>query len=131
MFARQCTRLVNSRTSVPLTSYLARVRGYSAAAGSYEHILTSTPKPGVGLSMYILADTIQDYVLIMFIVTLNRPKALNALCTPLFKELNEALSNYDNDKSIGAIIITGSEKAFAGESIHYLHLYFYTAPLTP
>jgi enoyl-CoA hydratase/carnithine racemase len=27
------------------------------------------------------------------------------------------LSNYDNDKSIGAIIITGSEKAFAGASI--------------
>ncbi|KAJ6099971.1 hypothetical protein N7467_001506 [Penicillium canescens] len=95
MFARQCTRLATSKTAVPLTSYLARVRGYSSAAGSYEHILTSTPKPGVGL------------------ITLNRPKALNALCTPLFKELNEALSNYDNDKSIGAIIITGSEKAFA------------------
>ena len=29
-------------------------------------------------------------------------------------ELNEALSTYDNDKSIGAIVITGSEKAFAG-----------------
>jgi enoyl-CoA hydratase len=41
------------------------------------------------------------------VITLNRPKALNALCSPLFKELNEALSNYDNDKSIGAIIITG------------------------
>ncbi|KAJ5229332.1 hypothetical protein N7489_010040 [Penicillium chrysogenum] len=95
MFARQCTRLATSRTSAPLTSYLARVRGYSSAAGSYEHILTSTPKPGVGL------------------ITLNRPKALNALCSPLFTELNEALSNYDNDKSIGAIIITGSEKAFA------------------
>ncbi|CDM27528.1 hypothetical protein DTO013E5_2742 [Penicillium roqueforti] len=95
MFARQCTRLATARTSVPLTSYLARVRGYSSAAGSYEHILTSVPKPGVGL------------------ITLNRPKALNALFTPLFKELNEALTNYDNDKSIGAIIITGSEKAFA------------------
>ncbi|KAJ5353536.1 hypothetical protein N7541_006100 [Penicillium brevicompactum] len=95
MFARQCSRLANSRTAVPLTSYLARVRGYSSAAGSYEHILTSTPKPGVGL------------------ITLNRPKALNALCSPLMKELNEALSTYDNDKSIGAIVITGSEKAFA------------------
>lgn len=31
------------------------------------------------------------------------------------KELNEALSNYDSDKSIGAIVITGSEKAFAGK----------------
>lgn len=29
-------------------------------------------------------------------------------------ELNEALTTYDNDKSIGAIVITGSEKAFAG-----------------
>ncbi|CAG8091693.1 unnamed protein product [Penicillium salamii] len=93
MFSRQCTRLVKSQTSIPLTSYLTRVRGYSSA--SYEHILTSNPKPGVGL------------------ITLNRPKALNALCTPLMTELNSALSAYDNDASIGAIIITGSEKAFA------------------
>jgi len=40
----------------------------------------------------------------------------------LFKELNEALTNYDNDKSIGAIIITGSEKAFAGMYMSSLHL---------
>lgn len=51
-------------------------------------------------------------------VTLNRPKALNALCSPLFTELNDALSKYDNDKDIGAIIITGSEKAFAGTFPH-------------
>ncbi|KAJ5604677.1 enoyl-CoA hydratase [Penicillium lagena] len=93
MFARRCARLVSARTSVPLTSYLARVRPYSSA--TYEHILTETPKPGVGL------------------ITLNRPKALNALSSPLFTELNDALSKYDNDKDIGAIIITGSEKAFA------------------
>lgn len=49
------------------------------------------------------------------LVTLNRPKALNALSSPLFKELNDALTKYDEDKDIGAIIITGSEKAFAGE----------------
>lgn len=49
-------------------------------------------------------------------VTLNRPKALNALCTPLFTELNDALSKYDQDKEIGAIVITGSEKAFAGRT---------------
>lgn len=47
-------------------------------------------------------------------VTLNRPKALNALCTPLFVELNEAIKSLDSDKDIGAIVITGSEKAFAG-----------------
>jgi enoyl-CoA hydratase len=46
---------------------------------------------------------------------LNRPKALNALSSPLFTELNDALSKYDNDKDIGAIVITGSEKAFAGK----------------
>lgn len=39
---------------------------------------------------------------------------MNALCSPLFTELNDALSKYDTDKDIGAIIITGSEKAFAG-----------------
>lgn len=45
---------------------------------------------------------------------MNRPKALNALCSPLFKELNDALTKYDEDEEIGAIVITGSEKAFAG-----------------
>ncbi|KAJ3017167.1 putative enoyl-CoA hydratase, mitochondrial [Thoreauomyces humboldtii] len=47
------------------------------------------------------------------IVTLNRPKALNALCTPLMTELNEALKGFDKDTSIGAMVITGSPKAFA------------------
>jgi len=47
------------------------------------------------------------------IITLNRPKALNALCHGLMLEVNEALQKFDNDKSIGAIILTGSEKAFA------------------
>lgn len=48
MFARRCACLATARTSFPLTSYLARVRPYSSA--TYEHILTETPKPGVGLS---------------------------------------------------------------------------------
>ena len=47
------------------------------------------------------------------IVTLNRPKALNALSTPLMLELNEALKEFDSNDSIGAIVLTGSEKAFA------------------
>ena len=51
-------------------------------------------------------------------VTLNRPKALNALSSSLFKELNDALSKFDEDKSTGAIVITGSEKAFAGQLTH-------------
>jgi enoyl-CoA hydratase len=49
----------------------------------------------------------------LLLVELNRPKALNALCTPLFHELNDALKKYDTDKSIGAIVLTGSDRAFA------------------
>jgi enoyl-CoA hydratase len=47
------------------------------------------------------------------VVTLNRPKALNALNSELMKELNEALVKFDHDESVGAMVITGSEKAFA------------------
>ncbi|KAI9136319.1 enoyl-CoA hydratase mitochondrial precursor [Paraphysoderma sedebokerense] len=47
------------------------------------------------------------------IVTLNRPKALNALCNGLMTELNEALKGADNDDQVGAIVLTGGYKAFA------------------
>jgi len=47
------------------------------------------------------------------LIRLNRPKALNALNSPLMRELGEALSKFDADENIGAIVITGSEKAFA------------------
>ena len=69
----------------------------SAFDVKYENILTSRPAPRVAL------------------VTLNRPKALNALNAALMKELNEALRAIDADESVGAIVLTGSEKAFAGE----------------
>jgi enoyl-CoA hydratase len=47
------------------------------------------------------------------LVTLNRPKALNALNDALMNELGEALAKFDADDGIGAIVITGSDKAFA------------------
>lgn len=47
------------------------------------------------------------------IITLNRPEALNALNAQLGTELLSAARNFDNDPEIGAIIITGSERAFA------------------
>ena len=47
------------------------------------------------------------------IITLNRPKALNALNSQLIDELNSALSAFQEDSSIGCVVITGSEKAFA------------------
>lgn len=47
------------------------------------------------------------------IVTLNRPEALNALNTTLMREVVEALEAFDADENIGAIVLTGSERAFA------------------
>ena len=47
------------------------------------------------------------------IITLNRPKALNALNGALMDELGAALKAFDADEAIGCMIITGSEKAFA------------------
>jgi len=61
---------------------------------SYEHILVET-RGRVGL------------------VTLNRAKALNALNDALMDELGAALLAFDADAEVGAIVITGSEKAFA------------------
>jgi len=61
---------------------------------SYENILVET-RGRVGL------------------VTLNRPKALNALNDALMDELGAALLAFDADANVGAIVITGSEKAFA------------------
>ena len=46
-------------------------------------------------------------------IRLNRPKALNALCADLVRELGLALDAFEADGTIGCIILTGSEKAFA------------------
>ena len=47
------------------------------------------------------------------IIRLNRPKALNALCDALVRELGSALDAFEADANIGAIVLTGNEKAFA------------------
>ena len=47
------------------------------------------------------------------LVTLNRPKALNALNAQLVAEIDQALIAFDEDASVAAVVITGSEKAFA------------------
>jgi enoyl-CoA hydratase len=60
----------------------------------YEHILVET-RGRVGL------------------ITLNRPKALNALNDQLMNELGDALLKFEADDGIGAMVLTGSEKAFA------------------
>ena len=47
------------------------------------------------------------------LITLNRPDALNALSDHLMDEIGQALEGFERDDTIGAIILTGSEKAFA------------------
>ena len=47
------------------------------------------------------------------LIRLNRPAALNALCAQLVRELGTQLRAFDADDAIGAIVLTGSEKAFA------------------
>jgi len=65
---------------------------------SYETIVISTQGP----------DTRK-----VGIITLNRPKQLNALNDQLMDELGTALKSFDADDSVGCIILTGSDKAFA------------------
>ncbi|KAL4842036.1 hypothetical protein H8958_021639 [Nasalis larvatus] len=47
------------------------------------------------------------------LIQLNRPKALNALCDGLIEELNQALKTFEEDTAVGAIVLTGGDKAFA------------------
>ncbi|OLL74458.1 Enoyl-CoA hydratase [Pseudonocardia sp. Ae168_Ps1] len=61
----------------------------------YTTILVDTPAPGVGL------------------VRLDRPKALNALDEQLMHDVVAAVRTFDADPAVGAVVITGSERAFA------------------
>lgn len=47
------------------------------------------------------------------LITLNRPQAMNALNNQLMREVMDALESFDADGDIGAMVITGNEKAFA------------------
>lgn len=87
-------RLAFRPRSLPLNTFTRLM-----SSTNYEYILTSRPEPSV------------------FLITLNRPKALNALSSPLFAELNKALEEADRDDSVGAMVLTGSERAFAGWSM--------------
>ena len=62
---------------------------------SYEHIIVDRPADGVGR------------------VRLNRPEALNALNSALMDEVNEAMLAFNGDATIGAMILTGNDRAFA------------------
>lgn len=62
---------------------------------------------------FILTDVRGDGARKTGLITLNRPKQLNALNDGLMNELGEAMKAFDADDGIGCIVVTGSEKAFA------------------
>ncbi|KAI6169571.1 enoyl-CoA hydratase [Pisolithus thermaeus] len=72
------------------------VRLFTASPPAYyENVVVSQPDPAVAL------------------ITLNRPNALNALNVAHFNDISSALKEADQDSAIGAMVITGSDKAFA------------------
>ncbi len=67
-----------------------------------------------------------DGALAVMLITLNRPKQLNALNDALMDELGQAMTEADADPGVGCIVITGSEKAFAaGADIGAMATYSY------
>ncbi|XP_037086293.1 enoyl-CoA hydratase, mitochondrial-like, partial [Pollicipes pollicipes] len=64
---------------------------------AYEHILVERRGEGERVTL----------------IQLNRPKSLNALCSPLMSELLEVVHQAEQDPAVGAIVLTGNEKAFA------------------
>lgn len=59
---------------------------------------------------YIIVEKLENGV---GVITLNRPEAYNALCTPLLDEVSLAIKTFDADISVGAIVLTGGNKVFA------------------
>lgn len=93
LFARSA--VLRTPTRMMAVPRVAAFSTEASEAPTYETVLVDKKEQGVA------------------VVTLNRPKALNALCYALFKDLNSALNDLDKDPSVRAIVLTGSEKAFA------------------
>uniref|UniRef100_A0A3Q0S0C4 Enoyl-CoA hydratase, mitochondrial n=1 Tax=Amphilophus citrinellus TaxID=61819 RepID=A0A3Q0S0C4_AMPCI len=81
----------------PVMAWYLEERWRGLSCGNYEYILVEKrgEKKNVGF------------------IQLNRPKALNALCDGLMKEVGRALDTFEADGDVGAVVITGNEKAFA------------------
>ena len=94
MMLRKAFTKVSLR-SQPMMMMQRPLAQFSTEAAEYETILVEKREGGVAL------------------VTLNRPKALNALNYATFCDLNSALTGLDKDPEVKAIVLTGSEKAFA------------------
>lgn len=72
------------------------MRANSVLRGAYKNIIVDKPIKNVQL------------------VTLDRPKALNALNNELMAEFNDILNKAQSDSEVTSVVLTGSDKAFAG-----------------
>ncbi|PSN34926.1 Enoyl-CoA hydratase [Blattella germanica] len=88
--------------------FLGQIQGYSRVATCVKYASTST-----GSNFQFIIAEKKGEKQNVGVITLNRPKALNALCNDLMKEVSNAVEAFENDASVGALVITGSEKAFA------------------
>ena len=95
LFQRACKPSASLLYSKPLATVQPRAMALFSTGGHYENLLVEQKEEGV------------------LLITLNRPKALNALCHALYEELDDALKKADKNPDVKAIVLTGSKKAFA------------------
>ncbi|OQV18126.1 Enoyl-CoA hydratase, mitochondrial [Hypsibius exemplaris] len=103
-----------------LTAVLFRQRGlfnHGMQAPIFQRAFAAEAKPETKISH----DTKYEYLIVgvkgekqnVGLIQLNRPRAFNSLCSPLIAELCQAVEKFEMDDSIGAIVLTGSERVFA------------------
>ena len=87
------------------TESAAAIVPTNSGSPAYSNLVLTYPSPGVAQ------------------ITLNRPRALNALCSALVHDLNTCLSNlFASPRNVRAIVLTGSSRAFcAGADVRELH----------
>ena len=116
------------RSRVSTVKFCAFIRGFSIDR------LPALPNQTICPMTYdtLLTERRGDGACTTALITLNRPKQLNALNDKLMDELGQALKAFDADASVGCIVITGSEKAFAaGADIGVLAQHDFVSASTP
>jgi len=112
-------RVRQVRSSFPFTESIM-----AAIAGRRTLLLSSRSSTFLGARMFSSGAKCQaDFKYVKLdrtgndqkvgLITLNRPKALNALCNELMEEMAKALDELESDSKVAAIVLTGSERAFA------------------
>ena len=91
-----------------------RVRSLRTTSEAHPSAAGTLPaKSGAGWTMSTFEHIIVESKGAVGIITLNRPKMLNALSFGVFREIAAAVDDLEADDGIGCILLTGSEKAFA------------------